>query len=106
MMCMKRKPKPTYRPISKKEKERRSEAVFADLESSAATTPAEVRTNIVMEEPLVMKAQEVTGIKTKTGVVHYALREVVRRAKQKEMLAFRGKVAWEGDLDEMRRSSY
>jgi Arc/MetJ family transcription regulator len=56
-----------------------------------------------MEEPLVMEAQAITGIKTKTGVVHYALREVVRRAKQKEILKFRGKVAWDGDLDQMRK---
>jgi Arc/MetJ family transcription regulator len=71
---------------------------------SRKTKPAEVRTNIVMEEPLVMEAQAITGIKTKTGVVHYALREIVRRARQKEMLKFRGKVAWEGDLEEMRKT--
>jgi Arc/MetJ family transcription regulator len=59
-----------------------------------------------MEEPLVMEAQAITGIKTKTGVVHYALREVVRRAKQKEILKFRGKVAWDGDLDQMRKSRH
>jgi Arc/MetJ family transcription regulator len=74
--------------------------------AAGSTEPAEVRTNIVMEEPLVREAQAITGIKTKTGVVHYALREIVRRAKQKEMLALRGKVAWEGDLDEMRKSRY
>jgi Arc/MetJ family transcription regulator len=51
-----------------------------------------------------MEAQAITGIKTKTGVVHYALREIVRRARQKEMLKFRGKVAWEGDLEEVRKT--
>lgn len=65
--------------------------------------PAEVRTNIVLEGSLVQEAQAITGIKTKTGVVHHALREIVRRAKQQEILKFRGKVAWEGDLDELRK---
>jgi Arc/MetJ family transcription regulator len=57
----------------------------------------EVRTNIIMEEPLVMEAQSITGIKTKTGVVHHALRELVRRQKMKEVLGMRGKVDfWDG----------
>ena len=96
-----------YRGVSKKGLDARSEASVADREArklADITEPAEIRTNIVLEETLVMEAQAITGIKTKTGVVHHALREVVRRAKQKEMLALRGKVAWEGDLDEMRRS--
>jgi Arc/MetJ family transcription regulator len=65
-----------------------------------------VRTNIVMEEPLVYAAQKATGIKTKTGVVHHALRELVRRSKRREMLKLRGKIHWEGNLDEMRRSRF
>ena len=60
-----------------------------------------VRTNIVMEEPLVTEAQAITGIKTKTGVVHYALREVVRRQKMKDALKMRGKVKfWDGYVAE------
>lgn len=63
-----------------------------------------VRTNIIMEEPLVAEAQAITGIRTKSGVVHYALREVVRRARQKELLKLQGKIVWEGDLDALRRT--
>ena len=81
-----------------------SEAAMAKRFEQESKQPQEVRTNIVMEEPLVAEAQKVTGIRTKTGVVHYALNEVVRRARQKELLALRGKVAWDGDLDEMRKS--
>ena len=44
------------------------------------------------------------GIKTKAGVVHFALREVVRRAKMKELLELQGKVDWEGDLNAMRET--
>ncbi len=64
----------------------------------------QVRTNIIMEEPLVAEAQAITGILTKSGVVHYALREVVRRARQKELLKLQGKIAWEGDLEVIRRT--
>ncbi|WP_345734607.1 type II toxin-antitoxin system VapB family antitoxin [Prosthecobacter algae] len=62
------------------------------------------RTNIVMETPLVSAAQEITGIKTKAGVVHYALKEVVRRSKMKELLSLHGKVTWSGDLNETRKT--
>ena len=72
----------------------RKKVSYADTETS------EVRTNIVMEEPLVMEAQSITGIKTKTGVVHHALRELVRRQKMKEVLQMRGKVEfWDGYED-------
>lgn len=66
--------------------------------------PETSRTNIVMETPLVHAAQEITGIKTKAGVVHYALKEVVRRSKIKELLSLHGKVEWDGDLSEMRKT--
>ena len=95
--------------ITKMKRQVRADALRAEREAKAesgAANPIEVRTNIVMEEPLVMEAQAITGIKTKTGVVHYALREIVRRARQKEMLALRGKVAWDGDLDDMRKSRH
>lgn len=98
-----------YSRITKKKLKARSDALLAEWDAkseSGAADPIEVRTNIVMEEPLVMEAQAITGIKTKTGVVHYALREIVRRAKQKEMLALRGKVAWDGDLNDMRKSRH
>ena len=63
-----------------------------------------MRTNIIMEEPLVYAAQKATGIKTKTGVVHYALREVVRRQQMKELLKLRGKVKfWDGYVDGARQ---
>ena len=62
---------------------------------------AHARTNIVMEEALVAEAQAISGIKTKTGVVHYALREVVRRQKMKDALKMRGKVEFsEGYVSE------
>ncbi len=69
------------------------------------TNEATVRTNIVMEEPLVYAAQKATGIKTKTGVVHFALREVVRRQQMKNLIELRGKVKfWDGYVAEHTKS--
>ncbi|TDU68033.1 VapB protein of antitoxin of type II toxin-antitoxin system [Prosthecobacter fusiformis] len=76
--------------------------------SSTHTEPPEEpetsRTNIVMETQLVNAAQEITGIKTKAGVVHYALKEVVRRSNMKELLSLHGKVDWDGDLNITRKN--
>jgi Arc/MetJ family transcription regulator len=44
-----------------------------------------------------------TGLKTKREVVELGLRTLVRLTKQTEIEALRGKLHWEGDLDEMRR---
>lgn len=83
-------------------KKKKASTVYQD--AGRALETASVRTNIIMEEPLVAEAQSITGIKTKSGVVHYALREVVRRARQKELLKLQGKVAWEGDLNSIRQT--
>ena len=61
------------------------------------------RTNIVLDEGLVAKGKRLTGIRTTRRLVDHALRELVRRGKQRELLKLRGKIDWEGDLSEMRR---
>jgi len=65
-----------------------------------------MRTNIVIEEELIKKALEYTGLKTKKEVVNFALRELIQRKERKEILRFKGKLHWEGDLEEMRRSRF
>lgn len=62
------------------------------------------RTNIVLDDNLVERAKAMTGIKTIRELVHHALRELVRHKRQREILKLRGRVDWEGELDEMRRS--
>jgi Arc/MetJ family transcription regulator len=62
-----------------------------------------MRTNIVLDDALVAEAMRRTGIKTKRGVVEEALRTLIRLTRQEEILALRGRLHWEGDLDEMRR---
>jgi Arc/MetJ family transcription regulator len=64
------------------------------------------RTNIVMDENLVRRGLRATGLKTRRALVHHALQELVRREKQKEFLALKGKINWTGDLSEMRRNRF
>ena len=61
-----------------------------------------MRTNIVLDDNLIERAQKLTGIKTKREVVQEALRMLILLREQAEIRQFRGKLAWEGNLDEMR----
>jgi len=61
------------------------------------------RTNIELDERLVKEGMRLFGQKTKKDLVNFALREIIRREKAKGVLAYEGKVKWEGDLKEMRR---
>ena len=61
-----------------------------------------MRTNIVLDDKLVQRAQKLTGIKTKREVVHEALRTLILLKEQAEVRNLRGKLKWEGDLGEQR----
>ena len=61
-----------------------------------------MRTNIVIDEKLMKETLRLTGLKTKREAVELGLRTVVRLRKQQEIRRFRGKLAWQGDLDAMR----
>ena len=63
-----------------------------------------MRTNIVLDDDLVEQARKLTGIKTKKELIHEALRALIRLRMQSEVRALRGKLHWEGNLEEMRRS--
>jgi Arc/MetJ family transcription regulator len=65
-----------------------------------------MRTNIVLDDKLVKRAQKLTGIKTKREVVHEALRTLVLLREQGEIRSLRGKLKWEGDLDQQRQSRF
>jgi len=64
--------------------------------------PDTVRTNIVLDVKLVEAGLEATGLRTRRELVDFALRELLRHDQQKRLLALKGKVTWEGDLEEMR----
>ncbi len=63
-----------------------------------------MRTNIVLDDKLVQRAQKLTGITTKREVVQEALRTLIMLREQGQIRSLRGKLKWEGDLDEQRRS--
>jgi Arc/MetJ family transcription regulator len=60
------------------------------------------RTNIVLDTRLVDAGLRLTGVKTRRELVDLALRELVRHEQQKKLLALKGKIDWDGDLDAMR----
>ncbi|MDN5210952.1 type II toxin-antitoxin system VapB family antitoxin [Fulvivirgaceae bacterium BMA12] len=60
------------------------------------------RTNIEIDVDLLKKAMELTNLNTIKDVVHYSLTEIIKMNKRKRILKFKGKVKWQGDLDEMR----
>jgi len=62
-----------------------------------------VRTNIVLDSKLIAAGLKATGLKTRRELVDFALRELLRHKQQKKLLQLKGKVSWEGDLDEMRK---
>jgi len=63
-----------------------------------------MRTNIVIDEELMEKAQALTGLPTKKAVVEEGLRLILRFYEQAKIRELRGKLRWEGDLNEMREA--
>ncbi len=61
-----------------------------------------MRTNIVIDDALMADALKATGLKTKREAVELGLRTLLRLRRQDEIRRFRGKLAWEGDLEAMR----
>jgi len=64
-----------------------------------------MRTNIVLNDQLISEAQALTGISTKRGIVEEGLKTMIRLKKQQQIKAWRGKLAWDDDLDAMRTDS-
>ena len=62
-----------------------------------------MRTNIVIDDDLMAKALEMSGLKTKREAVEEGLKLLIKMSAQRKILELRGKIHWEGDLDEMRR---
>jgi Arc/MetJ family transcription regulator len=65
-----------------------------------------MRTNIDLDDHLVARGLELSGLRTKKDLVNLALSEFVRKSDQLKILELRGKIAWEGDLDLMRQNRY
>jgi len=61
-----------------------------------------MRTNIVIDDKLMNDALKATGCKTKKEAVEEGLKLLIQTNKQKSIRKLRGKLKWEGDLNEMR----
>lgn len=63
-----------------------------------------MRTNIVIDDKLMKDALKATGLNTKKEAVEMGLKTLIRLKKQEKIRKFKGKLAWEGDLNEMRQT--
>lgn len=62
-----------------------------------------MRTNIVIDDKLMELALKSSGLNTKREVVEEGLRLLVKVKNQSRLKKLRGKLKWEGNLDEMRK---
>lgn len=62
-----------------------------------------MRTVVDIENRLLKKAQKLTGISKKVEMVNYALKKLVEQKEIERILDLKGKIKWEGNLEEMRR---
>ena len=61
-----------------------------------------MRTNIVINDDLMKRVLKLTGLRTKRAAVEMGLKALLKLKKQEGIRDFRGKLDWEGDLDDMR----
>ncbi len=61
-----------------------------------------MRTNIVIDDKLMNDTLRLTGLKTKREAVELGLQTLLRLRQQEEIRGFRGKLDWQGNLDQMR----
>ncbi len=61
-----------------------------------------MRTNIVIDDNLMNQALLVSGLKTKKETVEEGLKLLISLKKQAKIRELRGKLNWEGDLEQMR----
>jgi hypothetical protein len=60
------------------------------------------RTNLVLDERLLVEATQILAAKTYSAAVNTALEEVIRMRKIQSIPHFFGAGIWEGDLYQMR----
>lgn len=63
-----------------------------------------MRTNIVIADKLIEKAMQASGLPTKRATVEAGLQLLIQVKAQTGIRQLRGKVKWEGDLNDMRAS--
>jgi len=61
-----------------------------------------MRTNILIDDALMSEALKLSGHRTKKDTVEEGLKLLIALKRQASVRKYRGKLAWEGDLDKMR----
>ena len=61
-----------------------------------------MRTNIFIDDDLMNRVMKLTGLRTKREAVEMGLKALLKVKKQESIRSFRGKLEWQGDLDDMR----
>jgi Arc/MetJ family transcription regulator len=61
-----------------------------------------MRTNIDIDDQLIQDAMREAGSRTKKAVVEEALRLLIQTRRQGTIRSLRGKVEWDGDLEQSR----
>jgi Arc/MetJ family transcription regulator len=61
-----------------------------------------MRTNIEIDEKLMEEAMKVSGHKTKKATVEAGLKLIISLSQQGKIKSLKGKLKWEGDLENMR----
>lgn len=60
------------------------------------------RTVVDIQDDILRKASKLTGIKKKVELVNFALKKLVEQKELEKILDLKGKIKWEGNLEEMR----
>ena len=61
-----------------------------------------MRTHIDLDENLVTQVVAMGHFPSKKAAIHAALEEFAKTLKRKQLLALRGQINWEGNLDQLR----
>ncbi len=78
--------------------------MFYGVYKKASNTHGDnMRTNVVIDDELMDKAQKFSGLSTKKGAIEAGLRLLIQLHMQSDIRSLRGKIKWEGNLDEMRQ---
>ena len=61
-----------------------------------------MRTHVYIDDDLLEEARNLGGYTTIKAAVNKALAEHVKQLKRQQLLALRGQLHWQGDLDSLR----
>ncbi|TAN65662.1 MAG: type II toxin-antitoxin system VapB family antitoxin [Methylobacter sp.] len=61
-----------------------------------------MRTNIIIDDTLMADVLKATGVKSKREAVELGLKALLMLKQQEGIKAFKGKLKWEGNLEQLR----